>query len=79
MKDRLKTHKTLLGILILGITALILPIILLVARDITNLGTQAALPGSLEAEAGSITTGANVQNDSNASGGQYILFNNQLL
>jgi hypothetical protein len=72
---KLKSKKTLIGIILLGILAFVLPITLLLLRDSTNLLSRAALPDQLESESGVLSSiGVSKQSDSQASGGQYIRF-----
>lgn len=75
VSNKLKSNKTLFGIIFLGILAFVLPVTLLLIRDSQDLRSSAALPDQLETEAGVLSSsGVNTQSDSQASGGQYVRF-----
>jgi len=76
MRSRVKTHKILFGILLLGFLAFALPITILLVRDTTNLLSRAAFPDQLETESGILSSsGVTKQSHSGASRGSYVLFN----
>jgi hypothetical protein len=72
---KLKSNKTLFGIIFLGILAFALPITLLLIRDTQNLRGSAAAPDQLESESGVLSsTGVTKQTSTSASGGQFVRF-----
>jgi len=76
MKDRLRVNKKNLKIIGIAVILLALPMTLYTVYRIQNTASRAAAPDKLETESGVLSSsGVTKQSDSNASGGQFILFN----
>lgn len=76
MKDRLFKDNSKLKIIGIAVLLLLVPLFLVVGNQIQNYRSSAASPDKLETEAGVLTSaGVTKQSDSGASGGQYVMFN----
>ncbi len=69
--------KNKLPIIILGILIIALPLLLFAVKQTLDNRSNAAAADKLEAEGGTLGGNTKVQADTNASGGQYVLFANQ--
>lgn len=75
-KTKLKLNRKYLKIAGIILLILVLPLTLLLVRQVQNYRSQAALPDRIEAEGGVLSSsGVTKQSDSNASGGQFVRFN----
>lgn len=66
-----------LPLVLLAILAVSLPLLLIGIKQVLNTRSSAAAADKLEAEGGTLSSGASKQTDTTASGGQYVLFQNQ--